>query len=86
VPGTASDGVLGATVSAAQFQITSGQIVQYGNGLYLNVEPPADSTAKKLRVFWATTPDTLGKFEFSGDTVLWTSPTVKRQATNVSFV
>ena len=83
---TASDAVLGEPESAAQFQITDGQLVQNAAGgpLYAVVEPPADESAKKLKVTWGEAPDTLGSFVFTGDTVEWSSPDVTRPQNNVS--
>lgn len=89
VLGTASDGVLGSPMTAAQFQVTNGQVVQYvtaTSSLYLHVAPPTDSSDKKLKTTWATTPDTLGTFAWSGDTLQWSSTTVSRPALNVSFL
>jgi len=84
---TESDAVLGEAVTAGQFKITSGQLVQSQptGDLYAIVEKPADSSVKKLRVTWSKTPDTLGNFKFSGDTVEWSSSTVSRPQTNVSL-
>ncbi|KAF9485611.1 hypothetical protein BDN70DRAFT_902956 [Pholiota conissans] len=87
VKNSVSDVVLGEATSAAQFQITNGQLVQNAGGtsLYAVVEPRADSTVTKLKVSWSKTPDTLGTFKFSGDTVEWSSTTVTRPQTNVCF-
>ncbi|KAK7029420.1 hypothetical protein VNI00_014674 [Paramarasmius palmivorus] len=86
----ASDAVLGEPDTAAQFQITSGQLIQNANGtpLYAVVEPLTDTSAsaKKLKVSWSTTPATDGTFVFSGDTVEWSSPNVKRSQNNAWLV
>ncbi|KAJ7253031.1 hypothetical protein B0H12DRAFT_601723 [Mycena haematopus] len=86
--GTASPAVLGDYTHAAQFQVVNGQLIQYtgGTNLYAIVEPPANSTVTKLGMHWATTPDTLGTFVFSGDSLEWSSPTVVRQQTNAWLV
>ncbi|KAJ6463938.1 hypothetical protein C8R45DRAFT_503913 [Mycena sanguinolenta] len=86
--GTASPAVLGDYTRAAQFQIVSGQLIQYtgGTNLYAIVEPPANSSVTKLGLHWATTPDTLGTFVFSGDSLEWSSPNVVRQQTNAWLV
>ncbi|KAK7042480.1 4-O-methyl-glucuronoyl methylesterase, partial [Favolaschia claudopus] len=88
VLGTASPAVLGDYTQAAQFQVVNGQLVQSAGGsqLYAVVEPPANSTAVKLGMHWATTPDTLGTFVFSGDSLEWSSPSVKRQQNNAWLV
>lgn len=85
---TVGPAVLGEPVDAAQFQISGGQLTQVAPGgttLFANVEPPADSTVKKLAVSWKTTPDTLGTFVWGGDTVEWSSTTVTRPQNNASF-
>ncbi|KAF7366727.1 Carbohydrate-binding module family 1 protein [Mycena sanguinolenta] len=78
-PGTSSTAVLGDYTLAPQFQVVSGQLIQYtgGTNLYAIVEPPANSSVTKLGLHWATTPDTLGT---------WSSPTVVRQQTNAWLV
>jgi hypothetical protein len=81
--------VLGSPSTAAQFQIVSGQLTQYLPGsssvLYAHVEPRADSSVVKLKVTWATTPDSGdGTFFWSGDTLQWQSKTISRPALNVS--
>ena len=65
--------------------ITGGQLQQVipGGFLYADVEPRANSTVMKLKVSWITTPSTAGTFEWSGDTVTWTSPTISRPQSNV---
>ncbi|KAF8208180.1 hypothetical protein K438DRAFT_317611 [Mycena galopus ATCC 62051] len=88
VLGTASPAVLGIYTQAAQFQVVSGQLIQYtpSGNLYAIVEPPASSNATMLGMHWATTPDTLGTFVFSGDSLEWSSPTIVRQQTNAWLV
>ncbi|KAF8194019.1 hypothetical protein K438DRAFT_1969314 [Mycena galopus ATCC 62051] len=39
-----------------------------------------------LGMHWATTPDTLGTFVFSGDSLEWSNPTIVRQQTNAWLV
>ncbi|KAJ7028682.1 hypothetical protein C8F04DRAFT_1043755 [Mycena alexandri] len=88
VLGTASPAVLGDYTQAAQFQVVNGQLIQNANGtnLYAVVAPPANSTVTKLGMSWSKTPDTLGTFVFSGDSLEWSSPTVPRQQTNAWLV
>ncbi|KAH9474646.1 Endo-1,4-beta-xylanase C [Psilocybe cubensis] len=85
---TASDAVLGEPSTAAQFQITGGQLIQNANGknLYAVVEPRANSTVVKLKVSWSTTPATSGTFVFSGDTVEWSNPSITRPQNNAWLV
>jgi hypothetical protein len=82
---TASDAVLGEPVNAAQFQITSGQLIQNaaGTNLYAIVEPQANSTVNKLKVTWSKTAATSGTFVWSGDTVEWSNPSITRPQNNV---
>ncbi|KAF9521780.1 carbohydrate-binding module family 1 protein [Crepidotus variabilis] len=86
VTGTPSDAVLADRTTAAQFQITNGQLIQSvsGGNLYATVEPKTAS-ATKLKVSWSKTPDTLGTFVFSGDTVTWSSTTVTRPQNNFYY-
>ncbi|KAL0946046.1 hypothetical protein HGRIS_012319 [Hohenbuehelia grisea] len=88
VKNTASDAVLGDPGDAAQFQVTSGQLVQNAGGtnLYAIVESPADSTVKKLKVSWSATPATSGTFVFSGDTLEWSNPSITRPQNNAWLV
>jgi hypothetical protein len=88
VLGTASPAVVGDYTTAAQFQVINGQLIQNAGGknLYAIVQPPLNSTVTKLGVTWATTPDTLGIFVFSGDSLEWSSPSVTRQQTNAWLV
>ncbi|KAJ7291284.1 carbohydrate-binding module family 1 protein [Mycena rebaudengoi] len=85
---TVSPAVLADYTTAAQFQITNGQLIQNAAGtpLYAVVEVPANSTVVKLGVSWSKTPDTLGTFVFSGDSVEWSSTKVKRQQNNAWLV
>ncbi|KAJ7672562.1 carbohydrate-binding module family 1 protein [Mycena polygramma] len=68
--------------------VVDGQLIQNAGGtnLYAVVEPPANSTVVKLGMSWSKTPDTLGTFEFSGDSLEWSSPSVTRQQTNAWLV
>ena len=91
VANTASDAVLGEPDTAAQFQITSdGQLVQMvpdGSKLYAVVEARANSTVMKLKMSWSDEPasgDNAGTFQWSGDTVEWSIPTIQRPQLNVS--
>ncbi|KAJ7594390.1 carbohydrate-binding module family 1 protein [Mycena floridula] len=84
----ASDAVLGEPVTAAQFQITGGQLIQNAGGtpLYAVVEPRANSTVMKLKMSWSTTPATTGTFVFSGDTVEWSNPSITRPQNNAWLI
>ncbi|KAH9474645.1 4-O-methyl-glucuronoyl methylesterase [Psilocybe cubensis] len=87
VPNTVSDAVLGEAVTAAQFQITDGQLIHKGDTpLYAVVEPRANSTVSKLKVSWSKSKDTLGAFKFSGDTVEWTSSAITRPQSNAWLI
>ncbi|KAI0696514.1 hypothetical protein BC835DRAFT_1271800, partial [Cytidiella melzeri] len=91
VKGTASDAVLGDPVDAAQFQISSdGQLQQTiagGSWLYAVVEPLVNATTQnKLLVSWSTTPATSGAFNWSGDTVEWSNPSITRPQSNAWLV
>ncbi|CAG7852041.1 SubName: Full=Uncharacterized protein {ECO:0000313/EMBL:CCA73934.1} [Serendipita indica DSM 11827] len=85
--GTASDAVLGSPSTAAQFQIISGQLVQNptGSKLYAQVAQPV-SGDKKLKVTWSTSPATFGTFSWSGDTLLWSDPSVTRSQNNAWLI
>ncbi|KAF9467214.1 carbohydrate-binding module family 1 protein [Collybia nuda] len=85
---TASDAVLGSPSTAAQFQVTGGQLVQSvgGNKLYGVVESRADSTIMKLKLSWSTSPATSGTFNFSGDTLEWSNPAITRPQNNAWLV
>lgn len=87
-PKTVGDAVLGSPSTAAQFQITGGQLVQNAGGtkLYAIVEPRANSTVMKLKVSWSTTPATSGTFVFSGDTVEWSNTSISRPQNNAWLV
>lgn len=92
VANTASDAVLGEPDTAAQFQITGGQLVQMvpdGSKLYAVVEARANSTVMKLKMSWSDEPasgDNAGTFQWSGDTVEWSIPTIQRPQLNVSLL
>ncbi|GLB41627.1 putative fungal-type cellulose-binding domain containing protein [Lyophyllum shimeji] len=85
---TASDAVLGSPSTAGQFKITGGQLIQDANGtpLYAVVESRANSTVMKLKMSWSTTPATAGTFDFSGDTLEWSIPTISRPQNNAWLV
>lgn len=87
VLGTASDAVLGSPSNAAQFQITGGQLIQnpQGTKLYAQVEAYT-SGMTKLKMTWGTSPNSFGSFTWSGDTVEWSSPDVKRQQLNAWLI
>ncbi|KAF9563847.1 hypothetical protein CPC08DRAFT_816375 [Agrocybe pediades] len=89
-PGSVSDAVLGEANTAAQFQITNGQLIQSvspgGSVLYAVVEPRSSSSVTRLKVSWSKTPDTLGTFKFSGDTVEWSSSTISRPQSNAWLI
>ncbi|KAK4662272.1 uncharacterized protein QC763_701090 [Podospora pseudopauciseta] len=74
--------VLANSKTAAQFQLTSGQLIQnnFGNSpnLYLNVENPTDKTQRRLRTWFDTTPNTYGTFGWQGDTLTWTVSDINR--------
>ncbi|CAE6413720.1 hypothetical protein RSOLAG22IIIB_03429 [Rhizoctonia solani] len=81
VPGTATDAVLADASTAGQFAITNGKLTQItpsGALLYANVEARADSTVVKLKVSWQTSSTTSGKFEWSGDALIWTVEGITR--------
>ena len=88
---TASDAILGEPDTAAQFQITGGQLIQMlpdGSKLYAVVEGRSDPSVMKLKMSWSTEPATgpnAGAFVFSGDTVEWSISTIKRPQNNVSY-
>lgn len=86
-PGVATSAIMGSYTSAAQFQVTNGQLVQQSTPpLYAIVENQANSTVTKLGVSWSETPATSGTFDFSGDTIEWSIPTIDRPQLNVSVV
>lgn len=84
---TPGDAVLGSYTNAAQFQVTDGQLIQnpQGTKLYAQVAQPASGDVK-LKVTWADTPATFGTFKWTGDTLEWSEPTVKRSQNNVSYI
>ncbi|KII91554.1 carbohydrate-binding module family 1 protein [Plicaturopsis crispa FD-325 SS-3] len=93
VLGTASTAVLGSPGTAAQFVVSSdGQLVQElpdGSSLYAVVEGRANSTVMKLQMSWSTEPasgENAGTFNWSGDTLEWSIPTIDRPQTNAWLV
>ncbi|KAI0753263.1 hypothetical protein C8Q80DRAFT_1217463 [Daedaleopsis nitida] len=92
VDGTASDAVLGEPNTAAQFQITGGQLVQMlpsGSKLYAVVEGRSDPSVMKLKMSWSETPASgadAGTFQWSGDTVEWSIPTIQRPQLNAWLI
>ncbi|KAF5390526.1 hypothetical protein D9757_002608 [Collybiopsis confluens] len=83
-PGAATAAIMGSYTSAAQFQVTNGQLIQESSPpLYASVEPRANSTVVKLAVSWSKTPATNGTFLFSGDTIEWSNDAISRPQLNV---
>ncbi|KAG8830086.1 hypothetical protein FRC18_008680 [Serendipita sp. 400] len=81
---TPGDAILGSYTTAAQFQVTGGQLVMNPTGsskLYGQVAQPVSGDVK-LKVTWASTPATFGTFSWSGDTLLWSDPSVTRSQNN----
>jgi len=81
--------VLGSYLTGAQFQIVNGQVEHYlpnGNFLYLNVDPPANSSVTYIGTYFATTENTFGTFAWSGDAVTWTVPSIDRPNTSAWLV
>ncbi|KAK1763857.1 hypothetical protein QBC33DRAFT_548756 [Phialemonium atrogriseum] len=80
VPGTA---ILDSYTTAGQFNIVGGQLVNSiaNPPLYMWVDQPADpaNPPRTLATWFNTTKNPFGTFEFSGDTVTWSDPSVKRQ-------
>ena len=80
VPGTA---VLESHTTAGQFAIESGQLVNKASTppLYMWVEEPADkaSPPRTLGTWFNSTKNPFGTFAWSGDTLTWSVPSVKRQ-------
>ncbi|KAF7968991.1 hypothetical protein HWV62_28722 [Athelia sp. TMB] len=65
------DAVISNPATASQNQIVSGQLIQYlpsGGELYLGVYPNATGTTR-LKLFWATAPQTNVTWAFQGDGV-----------------
>ncbi|GAV99028.1 carbohydrate-binding module family 1 protein [Lentinula edodes] len=86
-PGNATAAIMGVYTSAAQFQVTGGQLIQESTPpLYAIVEDRANSTVMKLGVSWSETPATSGTFDFSGDTIEWSIPTIDRPQVNAWLV
>jgi len=78
------DAVLGPTTSAAQFNMVSGQLVQFtpnGTSLYAQVYANNTVTPNRLQVFWSTTPATNITWSFSGDGVNGVVPIYTQQNT-----
>ncbi|KAF5350683.1 hypothetical protein D9756_008697 [Leucocoprinus leucothites] len=87
--GTTSPAVLGEPSTAAQFQITGGQLIQNPGGtpLYAVVEPFVSGSGQvKLAVSWSKSPAPAGDFSWSGDTLMWSDPTVTRPQANAWLV
>ncbi|KAE9410112.1 hypothetical protein BT96DRAFT_962102 [Gymnopus androsaceus JB14] len=79
-PGVATAAIMGSYTSAAQFQITNGQLVQQST-------PPLPIPLLLNWVFpGAKTPATNGTFDFSGDTIEWSIPTITRPQLNAWLV
>ncbi|KAJ3722438.1 carbohydrate-binding module family 1 protein [Lentinula raphanica] len=86
-PGNATAAIMGSYTSAAQFQVTDGQLIQESTPpLYAIVEDRANSSVMTLAVSWSTTPATSGTFDFSGDTIEWSIPTIDRPQLNAWYV
>lgn len=69
--GSVGDAVIGPPDTAAQFNIVSGQLIQYVNAdteLYAQVAT-ALPNENRLKVFWSTTPATNITWSFQGDAV-----------------
>ena len=79
-PGTA---VLDSYTTAGQFQIEGGQLVNKvaNPPLFMWVEEPSDKATppRTLATFFNTTKNPFGTFAFSGDSLQWSVPSVKRQ-------
>ena len=82
LPGTA---ILDSYTTAGQFNIEGGQVVNKVSNppLYLWVEEPADKAnpPRTLATWFNTTKNPFGTFNFQGDTLAWSVPSVKRQNT-----
>ncbi|KAJ3739595.1 carbohydrate-binding module family 1 protein [Lentinula detonsa] len=86
-PGNVTAAIMGSYTSAAQFQVTGGQLIQESTPpLYAIVEDRANSTVMQLGVSWSDTPATSGTFDFSGDTIEWSIPTIDRPQLNAWLV
>jgi hypothetical protein len=79
----ASTAILESSKTAGQFNVVSGQLVEYtGSGtdpLYMNVEKPTNMSQRTLGTWFNTTKNTFGTFAFSGDALTWTTPEINRQ-------
>lgn len=74
--------MLASPSTAAQFQITGGQLIQFlpsGTDLYASVYPPATNTTR-LKVFFQSTPATNVTWAFQGDGVEATIPGYTQQS------
>lgn len=68
--------MIGPTSTAGQFNIVSGQLVQYipgGGQLYGSVYPPATGT-NRMKLFFQTSPATNVTWTFSGDALTASIP------------
>ncbi|EIM87534.1 carbohydrate-binding module family 1 protein [Stereum hirsutum FP-91666 SS1] len=89
---TPTTAVLGDPDTAGQFIITDGQLIYNANGttpLYAVVEGRANDTVTKLGMSWSTDPasgDNAGTFQWSGDTLEWSIPTIDRPQLNAWLV
>ncbi|KAK4097262.1 carbohydrate-binding module family 1 protein [Parathielavia hyrcaniae] len=67
---------------AGQFNVISGQLVWHRFGgqqpMYMHVEDPADRTQRKLRTWFAASPNAHGTFGFQGDTLTWSVADISR--------
>ncbi|KAI5799115.1 hypothetical protein DFH27DRAFT_591316 [Peziza echinospora] len=84
VPRTVGPAVLNSYLTAGQFNIVDGKLVQListsaspATLLYASVTPRV-GTEMKLQVQWTTTPSSYGTFSFSGDTLQWTVAGIDR--------
>ncbi|KIK67917.1 carbohydrate-binding module family 1 protein [Collybiopsis luxurians FD-317 M1] len=86
-PSAATLAIMGSYLTAAQFQVTNGLLIQESTPpLYAVVANQANSTVTRLGVSWSTTPPTNGTFEFSGDTIEWSIPTINRPQLNAWLI
>lgn len=80
---TPGNAVLGDHTTAAQLDVINGQLRQLidtsGTVLYAQVEPKTSDSQNKLLLTFASSPNTYGTFSWSGDSLLWTNPSVPRQ-------
>ncbi|KAK4095760.1 hypothetical protein N658DRAFT_490458 [Parathielavia hyrcaniae] len=85
VPAPATPGpnaLISSPSRAGQFNIISGQLVWHRFGglppMYMHVENPIDRTLRKLRTWFAASPNTHGTFGFQGDTLTWSVADISR--------